>query len=607
MAVIGEVSEYLIIPDLGEIRKTVNSIAIDIQRRHCHINLQAVSEWEICAIELLNNIVQHNDSVDDTIFIKMRVIINECALETEISDNGVFFDVSQQASLPEETCEGRRGLFLIQALSSKFEYYRSSAGKNLSRFSKVLNTIQHSYSNVSDNSQITERDGLLIAPDTTGKFPPTSAIQNEILMESVFQVMNYISMGIDFSASSARHILHKLCQHIGSGWYMFYEYEPNGKSFLKCICSWEKEMPETTDRSISLLMKEILINQENGFWSDIQNGLPPEKHFSHYLPHPYGFTNIFPVVSGNQLYGILLLGRGHDDSLSDAATQQMIWKVCDLIAVQIHSRKIRDAQIKSSALRSELEIARSIQQALLPQRFPGDDYIDMAVSCDTAHKVGGDIYDFHKISDGEYLLVVLDVMGKGIPAAMFATLSRTILRFNYGEYKNPAHILDLLNKHLYPDLSAVDMFITAQIVYLNYRDNYCVVGNAGHPPVLIKSFNHNEITELNPDGLPIGVLPDTVFENLHFPLDVTFDMVLYTDGLTDISADDRTSFFGINGLKEWMRRNCQGETSPDQLLPILKEHLRHYSGNAKPSDDQTVLFVSERRSPVTVGLETGGL
>lgn len=599
MAVFGEVREYLVIPDVGEIRKLINSIAMDLQRQHTHIDLQTVTEWEICSIELLNNIVQHNHNMDDTLFINLRILVYEKSVETEISDNGLFFDVSQPASLPEETSEGRRGLFLIQALSNKFEYYRSSSGYNLSRFSKAIKIARQSL-----DAHTGIKNCFSPPPDERGNFLSSSSTKNEILMESVFQVMNYISMGIDFSASSARHILHKLCHHIGSGWYMFYEYEPAGKVFLKCISSWEKGLSETADRSVSLLMKEILINCENTSWSDIISGNSAERCFSHYLPHPYGFTSIFPVVSGNQLYGILLLGRGPDDSLSEAATQHMIWKVCDLISVQIHSRKIRDAQIKSSALRSELEIARSIQQALLPQRFPGDDFIDMAVSCDTAHKVGGDIYDFHKVSDGEYLLVVLDVMGKGIPAAMFATLSRTILRFNYGEYKNPAHILDILNKHLYPDLSAVDMFITAQIVYLNYRENYCTVGNAGHPPVLIKSFNQDEITELNPDGLPIGVLPDTVFENLHFPLNGAFDMLLYTDGLTDISTNDRTCFFGINGLKEWMQSNCHGETSPGELLPILKDHLRNYSGNVKPADDQTVLFVSERRSPVAMNLET---
>jgi len=134
---------------------------------------------------------------------------------------------------------------------------------------------------------------------------------------------------------------------------------------------------------------------------------------------------------------------------------------------------------------AEAEEARKIQQSLFPQAFPQLADFNVAGFCRSARAVAGDFYDALSLPDGSVLLAVADVMGKGMSAALFATIFRTLLRANCQWTRRPSDLLDRINRQMFNDLSAAEMFLTAQLAWFDPFDRRLIVASAGHVPMLV--------------------------------------------------------------------------------------------------------------------------
>src|SRR5690349_4433642 len=154
-------------------------------------------------------------------------------------------------------------------------------------------------------------------------------------------------------------------------------------------------------------------------------------------------------------------------------------------------------------LANELAIARAIQASLLPKEFPKLPGFGLAGYCQSARQVGGDFYDVLPLSDTRALLVVADVMGKGVPAALFAASLRVLVRSLVERKLRPHELLRRINRQMYEELSSVDMFITAQFVEIDTACRVLRVANAGHCP-LLASDGCGPTQVIAPDGLPLG-------------------------------------------------------------------------------------------------------
>src|SRR5262249_15023777 len=153
----------------------------------------------------------------------------------------------------------------------------------------------------------------------------------------------------------------------------------------------------------------------------------------------------------------------------------------------------------------------------------------LAGNWESARQVGGDFYDAFTLDDHSLLLVVADVMGKGVPAAIFATITRSLLRAMSVRSHHPAKLLKRLNELLYAELSSVGMFITAQLVFIDLRRRQIVAASAGHCPVLVLSGG--TVRALNVTGTPLGILPDATYRQATATLAQPGGLLLYTDGL----------------------------------------------------------------------------
>ncbi len=231
---------------------------------------------------------------------------------------------------------------------------------------------------------------------------------------------------------------------------------------------------------------------------------------------------------------------------------------------------------------------------MLPIKFPHIHGFGLSGFCLSARQVGGDFYDVLPLDDGRLLLVVADVMGKGVPAAMFAATLHTLVRIMTEWTDQPAELLSRMNKFMYQELSAVDMFITVQLALVDAPNDRLTVASAGHCPLLLNT-TRGELQALSPEGMPLGILPEAVFEEASVKLSDCACALLYTDGLTD-ARNAHGEFYGQERLLAWVKENSQHGQTAVQLSYAFLRDLKSFEAQVSSYDDQTFLVLAKEEA-----------
>ncbi|MFZ5431564.1 MAG: PP2C family protein-serine/threonine phosphatase [Bacteroidota bacterium] len=242
------------------------------------------------------------------------------------------------------------------------------------------------------------------------------------------------------------------------------------------------------------------------------------------------------------------------------------------------------------AIQHDLNIAREIQQAILPKvfpPFPGEQSFDIYASMVAAKEVGGDFYDFFLIDQDRLGFVIGDVSGKGIPAAIFMAVCRTLIRATglKGDSVSEciAHVNYLLCKE-----SVSSMFVTVFYGILNTRTGEVDYVNAGHnPPYLLSAEGVSTIKMTN--GLALGVLDDFVFESNKIQLKSGEQLLLYTDGVVEAFNLEEEAY----GEENYARFLNENRSLPvDAIIHKTLTDVNEFAGEAPQSDDITLLGIT---------------
>jgi len=259
-----------------------------------------------------------------------------------------------------------------------------------------------------------------------------------------------------------------------------------------------------------------------------------------------------------------------------------------------HIQYIKTMQQEHNQLESikgDLAVAREIQQAILPRIFPpfpeNSGELDIAASMNAAKDVGGDFYDFFRIDDDKIGFVIADVSGKGVPAAIFMAVSRTLIRATGIRGVTPSECITYSNDLLAKE-SANNMFVTVFYGIYNIKTGEVTYTNAGHnPPYLMKADGTIEQLPLSKD-IVVGALDDFQFSEETLQLEHGDTLLLYTDGVTEaINVNDEE--YGEKRLEETLKdvtqQNCQ------QIINTVKANVKTFAGEAEQSDDITLLAI----------------
>jgi PAS domain S-box-containing protein len=238
-------------------------------------------------------------------------------------------------------------------------------------------------------------------------------------------------------------------------------------------------------------------------------------------------------------------------------------------------------------IEQELQVARLIQQTLLPKTLPRLPGYDVAAYYQPAREVGGDFYDFLELEDGRLGLVVGDVSGKGVPAAIVMAITRTMLHAAYRlGSPAPGEILEQINNILYPDIPP-NMFVTCLAALLDSRSGRLQYANAGHDLPYLR--HADGVSELRATGMPLGLMPNMSYEQKEIMLKPGESVLLYSDGLVE-AHDPRREMFGFPRMQRFVGAHPGGAT----LIDFLLGELKRFTGEDWEQEDDIALLTLER-------------
>ncbi len=291
---------------------------------------------------------------------------------------------------------------------------------------------------------------------------------------------------------------------------------------------------------------------------------------------------VVPVKSPSSYWGYIALVE-KKEGIFTAADRKMIESVSQQIASALERVAFMRDEIERQRMKEQLEIAKNIQMRLFPKKLPRTERIIVSASSTPAIHVGGDYYDSFPYAGG-ILAVVADVSGKGVPAALLMSSARSALRSMSKTIKDLRTLIYELNNMLCEDLSE-DRFITMVAMLIDDSGRLTLV-NAGHDPVYI--VNDGEISSVEADGVPLGILPDFDYEDKVVDVPPGSFVVAYTDGVPE-ARNTEGEEFGFERLEEVLR-NLNTDDAEKAMLKI-KDAVFEFSRGAPQHDDTTIMVI----------------
>lgn len=292
-----------------------------------------------------------------------------------------------------------------------------------------------------------------------------------------------------------------------------------------------------------------------------------------------------PLLIKNDLFGILLVEEAENGRRFRARRIEIINGIAQQAALAIQNDRLQKEMVVRERLETEVQLARQIQQTFIPETLPSNPSWQFAARWRTARQVGGDFYDVIELPNHRMGLFIADVADKGIPAALFMALTRTLVRAAVVETESPAEALMRVNDLLVPD-TRQGMFVTAVYAVLNTETGQFTYTNAGHNPPLWVCRGKSEVRRLTRTGIALGAAEHLSMREESIQLEQGDSLLLYTDGLTEAFSPDG-DLFGETRLADALQAGSG--TSADDLLESVEHSLNEFLQSQPLADDLTML------------------
>jgi sigma-B regulation protein RsbU (phosphoserine phosphatase) len=297
---------------------------------------------------------------------------------------------------------------------------------------------------------------------------------------------------------------------------------------------------------------------------------------------------VVPLIAQGRSIGTLVVDTRQPRVL-DESELRFLRLMANQAAIAIESARLHQEEIKRQRMEQELTIARQIQLSLLPEACPVAPGWDFATYYQAARLVGGDFYDFFELpgEPGQLGIVIADVADKGVPAALFVALSRTLIRTTALSTPSPAATLMRANELILKD-SQSELFVTAFYAILDTRSGRLVFANAGHNRPLWRQAATGEFRELVARGIVLGTFEDVEQKEHEISVAPGDLLVFYTDGVTE-AMDADGHLFGEERLRAALA--ADPDASAQQALQAVVDAVNAFTGDTPQSDDCTLCVV----------------
>ncbi len=292
-------------------------------------------------------------------------------------------------------------------------------------------------------------------------------------------------------------------------------------------------------------------------------------------------TNVFDSISGGHIQELQNLCSSLQSMESD---------------INRYIRNTEEMTAVETKLATELKLAKEIQADFLPSifpAFPDRDEFDIYASMDPAREIGGDFYDFFLADHDHLVMLIADVAGKGIPAALFMMTSKIILNNYAANTTTCSKILERVNNIIYEN-NKNDMFVTVWLGILDLRTGSLQCSSAGHEYPILKSGSGSFEIIHDPHGVALGVIPDRKYEDYELTLCTDDVLFVYTDGLPE-ATDPQFQRFGMQRIVDTLNR--YPDADPEHLLKNMSSTVNDFVKDGEQFDDLTMLAIKAKDIP----------
>jgi sigma-B regulation protein RsbU (phosphoserine phosphatase) len=343
----------------------------------------------------------------------------------------------------------------------------------------------------------------------------------------------------------------------------------------------------TESRITSFIKEKLLITRHPAIeQSDFKTVLPDDK--ADKLVEE-GIHTIIPMMAKRKLVGLLLFGLKHSGSRFAGKDLELLWAAANQAAISIENARLYKTEVEKQKLERDLDLARKIQQGLLPQCIPNMQGLDICGEMIPAMQVGGDYFDLIQISDSKMFVIVGDVSGKGLSASLYMTKLQTMVKLSCMDDKSPKEILVDINKRIYEELDR-SWFVTITLALFDMAERKLTFCRAGHMPILVAT--NGTVQSYRTQGLGVGMEKGIIFEKSLLEEEVELKpgqiYAFFTDGVTE-AMNEHDEFFGDDKLNEILKNKSQVRSS--EIVNEVWHSVKTFRGTAEISDDMTMVVV----------------
>lgn len=295
-------------------------------------------------------------------------------------------------------------------------------------------------------------------------------------------------------------------------------------------------------------------------------------------------AHLVPLRARRRLVGLILVGS-RERSLA-ARRLNILTGIAHQASTAVVNNQLYQEAAERERLAEELRVAHQIQASLIPRGSPKIPGCGVASFWQAARTVSGDFYDFIPLRNGHWGIVVADVADKGVPAALFMALTRTILRTIALNRSDPAEVLMRVNNIIDSEAQS-DLFVTVFYAVWQPETGMLVYANGGHnPPMLLRADGRTEM--LDNSGIALGVLPDITIQSRRIHLEPGDTLLLYTDGVTEAINEDYDEL-GLERMRLAALSVASGNARA--IVQAITDCIRSHAGNTPQFDDITLVVL----------------
>ncbi len=369
----------------------------------------------------------------------------------------------------------------------------------------------------------------------------------------------------------------------------------NSKSWKKNYGNLPQHIKVKQNRSLHLLCQNLqpVFCPAKGLmpdsWSQID--FRPFLSANEIPMNPEPQLMVFPLHVGHESFGFLTVYESLEGFEVREKKVEIIKGIAQQLSIAIQNEHLKKEMVDQEQIRREFQLAQDIQKTFLPEKLPEIEGWDIDVRWRPALQVGGDFYDVIWINETEVGFLIADVSDKGLPAALYMTVTRTIIHTAASEGNSPLDTLFLVNKRLLEN-SREGLFITAFYGVLNTVSGELVYANAGHNKPLLLRANRQDAVWLEKGGMPLGVAAPLDLENKIIQMRKGDYLVMYTDGVTE-ARSPLDAFFSEDRLFNIIKH--YDPEHDGSLVEMIDSRVLDFQSSAPASDDVTIFTLQRLR------------